>query len=119
MEMLALQCSFLAYNVFGAFDKTNPSFTSCCANGKIKLPAAPSTPQFLNELLNPNNGLSSIKLIIILIPNQDHISYGVTSVDDDESLRFAQLYISDIENEIVSLTSLLFTECYKSYHKSK
>uniref|UniRef100_A0A6N2LI38 Uncharacterized protein n=1 Tax=Salix viminalis TaxID=40686 RepID=A0A6N2LI38_SALVM len=41
--------------------KKNPSFTSCCANGKIKLPAAPNTPQFLDDLLNPDKGSLSIK----------------------------------------------------------
>ncbi|KAF9663667.1 hypothetical protein SADUNF_Sadunf17G0075500 [Salix dunnii] len=48
-------------SMFCVFHKIKPIFALCCAIGKIKLPVAPSRPQFLDELLNPNNGSSSIK----------------------------------------------------------
>ena len=36
-----------------------PTFTLCCQKGKIVLPFSPSTPLFLENLLNPLNGRSS------------------------------------------------------------
>jgi hypothetical protein len=41
--------------------KTNPCFTLCCNNRKVVLPAPQETPNYLDNLLNPNNGSSSKK----------------------------------------------------------
>jgi hypothetical protein len=112
--------------------KKNPSFTSCCANGKIQLPAAPNTPQFLDDLLNPDKGSLSIKFrhniraynsmfaftsmgaqidhtvnsqpgpYIFKINGQCHHLMGSLVPIDAESPRFAQLYIFDTDNEIAN-----------------
>jgi hypothetical protein len=112
--------------------KKNPSFTSCCANGKIQLPTAPNTPQFLDDLLNPDKGSLSIKFrhniraynsmfaftsmgaqidhtvnsqpgpYIFKINGQCHHLMGSLVPIDAESPRFAQLYIFDTDNEIAN-----------------
>ncbi|PNT11530.2 hypothetical protein POPTR_011G042150v4 [Populus trichocarpa] len=119
-------------SVWHVHQRKNPSFTSCCANGKIQLPTAPNTPQFLDDLLNPDKGSLSIKFrhniraynsmfaftsmgaqidhtvnsqpgpYIFKINGQCHHLMGSLVPIDAESPRFAQLYIFDTDNEIAN-----------------
>uniref|UniRef100_A0A6N2KG64 Helitron helicase-like domain-containing protein n=1 Tax=Salix viminalis TaxID=40686 RepID=A0A6N2KG64_SALVM len=130
--MSPLQCSFWHAERLARSSKKNPSFTSCCANGKIQLPAAPNTPQFLDDLLNPDKGSLSVKFrhniraynsmfaftsmgahidhtvnsqpgpYIFKINGQCHHLMGSLLPIDAESPRFAQLYIFDTDNEIAN-----------------
>ncbi|XP_040368295.1 uncharacterized protein LOC112192958 isoform X3 [Rosa chinensis] len=110
--------------------KVSPIYTNCCKKGKIKLPHAKPTPNFLRTLLDPNNGQESklfrenIRIYnsmfsftsmgaiidrkintglgpyVFKISGQVHHLMGSILPSEGEFPKYAQLYIYDTQNEI-------------------
>lgn len=109
-----------------------PLFTLCCQEGKIRLPITKPTPVFLENLLDPSKGQSSLLFreniraynsmfaftsmgakidhsinnrpgpYIFKISGQVHHLMGSLLPCEGESPKFAQLYIYDTHNETIN-----------------
>nr|XP_011470726.1 PREDICTED: uncharacterized protein LOC101313170 isoform X1 [Fragaria vesca subsp. vesca] len=109
-----------------------PIYTGCCQEGRIRLPSVKPTPDFLEYLLDPNNGIecvnfrknirgyntmfafTSIGANVDTTVNDGHGPYvfkisgqiyhlmGSLVPPQGECPKFAQLYIHDTENEVVN-----------------
>ncbi|KAJ6987449.1 hypothetical protein NC653_020644 [Populus alba x Populus x berolinensis] len=124
--------------------KTNPCFTLCCNNGKVVLPAPQETPNYLDNLLNPNNGSSSKKFrreiraynsmfaftsmgavvdhsvnsrpgsYVFKVNGYCHHLMGSLLPMDNRGLKFAQLYIFDTDNEVSNRLQPFCNENFQS-----
>ncbi|KAJ6861605.1 ATP-dependent DNA helicase [Populus alba x Populus x berolinensis] len=124
--------------------KTNPCFTLCCNNGKVVLPAPQETPNYLDNLLNPNNGSSSKKFrreiraynsmfaftsmgavvdhsvnsrpgsYVFKVNGYCHHLMGSLLPMDNRGPKFAQLYIFDTDNEVSNRLQPFCNENFQS-----
>ncbi|KAJ6951656.1 hypothetical protein NC653_040948 [Populus alba x Populus x berolinensis] len=124
--------------------KTNPCFTLCCNNGKVVLPAPQETPNYLDNLLNPNNGSSSKKFrreiraynsmfaftsmgavvdhsvnsrpgsYLFKVNGYCHHLMGSLLPMDNKDPKFAQLYIFDTDNEVSNRLQPFCNENFQS-----
>ena len=111
-------------------NSTVPIYTRCCQKGEIQIPLSDSTPPFLQQLLDPNNGRRSIFFrenirvynsmfaftsmgakidydlnrrsgpYVFKICGQIHHLMGSALPVEGERPKYAQLYIYDTNNEV-------------------
>ena len=123
--------------------KKNPSFSLCCLNGRVSLPAMQPTPPILDFLLDPSNASASKKFrdniraynsmfaftsmgakidtsvndqpapYVFKISGHCHHLMGSLLPVDGESPKFAQLYVFDSAYEVANRL-LPFTRDSKS-----
>ncbi|XP_004301603.1 PREDICTED: uncharacterized protein LOC101297450 [Fragaria vesca subsp. vesca] len=107
-----------------------PIYSGCCLKGEIQIPLSDSTPPFLQQLLDPNNGRQSLLFrenirvynsmfcftsmgakiesdmnkrsgpYVFKICGQIHHMMGSALPSEGERPKYAQLYIYDTRNEV-------------------
>ncbi|GFQ01175.1 hypothetical protein PHJA_002261400 [Phtheirospermum japonicum] len=86
-----------------------PVFSICCKQGMIQLPPAPSTPDFLDDLLHPQSENLSLHLRKTLgLNGQTHHRLGSLLPLPGHNARYVQLYIYDTTNEVSNRISSVF-----------